>query len=389
MGLNWLWDSGIILPTWKRNSSDRSLRIAQTGWLKLLKTDKSWELHTKSTRGENNMPIKVIQLGVGGFGTTWRHTLSTWPDVEIVALVDISEDALRNAAQVLGVPDDRCLLRPDRIDGAWAEVEADVVIDSTTQQYHHNNAIQAFASGKHLVVVKPMSSEWETGVDMVKEAERLSRKMVVAQQLRFHPVIMKIREMIQSGTLGKVGYIHQDAFFGRKGYGGSYPQPYPLLVQGSVHFFDYLRWVLDQDAVAVWADCWNPTWTEGEGMRCAYAALEMSGGCRVCYRGVATNDDHTNWTCNWRIEGEKGILKVENDRVYFNGDEVLLAWENDIDISDLNLPVLNRIIFQGFINYLEKDEEPGFSGRNNLGSLEMVFGAIRSSETGKRYTMER
>jgi len=333
------------------------------------------------------MPIKVIQLGVGGFGTSWRHTLITTEDIEIVALVDINRDALKDAAQELGVPEDRCLLRPDRTDSAWAEVEADVVIDATTQPYHHGNAVQTFASGKHLVVVKPMSNKWGTGVAMVKEAEKQGRKMVVAQQLRFHPVIMKIREVIQSGALGKVGYIHQDAFFGKEGYGGSYPQPYPMLVQGAIHFFDYLRWVLDQDAVAVWADCWNPTWTVGEGMRCAYASFEMSDGCRVCYRSVATGEDHTNWTCNWRVEGEKGILTAISDRVYLNGEDLNVAWEDDTNIGDLNLSVLNKIIFGKFVDYLKHDNEPGFSGRNNLGSLEMAFGAIKSSETGQKYRM--
>lgn len=333
------------------------------------------------------MPIKVIQLGVAGFGTTWRHTLNTTPGVEVVALVDINRDALKDAAQILDVPDERCVLRPDKTDGTWADIEADVVIDSTTQLHHHKNAMQTFAGGKHLVVVKPMSNAWETGAAMVKEAEQRGRKMVVAQQLRFHPVIMKVREMVQSGALGQIGYIHQDAFFNRGGYSGSYPQAYPLLVQGSIHHFDYMRWVLEQDAVAVWADCWNPSWTEGEGMRCAHIAFEMSSGCRVCYRGIATDADHTNWTCNWRIEGEKGILTVVNDRVDFNGEEVHAAWEDGTDISDLNLPVLNKIIFENFVNYLERDDEPGFSGKNNLNSLEMVFGAIKSSQTGQRYKM--
>ncbi len=333
------------------------------------------------------MPIKVIQLGVGGFGATWRHALNTTPDIEIVALVDINKGALKDAAKELGVSDDRCLVRPDKADAAWADVEADVVIDSTTQLHHHTNAIQAFAAGKHLVVVKPMSNEWWSGVAMVSEAEARGLKMVVAQQLRFHPVIMKIREMVQSGALGQIGYVHQDAFFGRKGYGGSYPQPYPLLLQGSIHFFDYLRWTLDQEPVAVWADCWNAPWTEGEGMRSAYAAFEMSGGCRICYRGIATDDKETNWTCNWQVEGEKGILTVVNDKISFNGEEVPVAWDDDTDISDLNLTVLNKIIFEQFLDYLGGGDEPGFSGRNNLGSLEMVFGAIRSSETGQRYNM--
>ena len=185
------------------------------------------------------MPIKVIQVGVGGFGTTWRHTLSTTPGVEVVALVDIDRDILRDAAQFFGMPEERCFLNPDE---TWPNIEADVVIDSTPQLHHHTHAMQVFAGGKHLIVVKPMSDQWDTGVAMVSEAEWRGRKMVVAQQLRFHPVIMKIREMVQSGALGHVGYIHQDAFFGKKGYGGSYPQPYPVLVQGAIHFFDYLRW---------------------------------------------------------------------------------------------------------------------------------------------------
>ncbi len=333
------------------------------------------------------MPIKVIQLGVGGFGSTWRHTLKTVPDLEIAALVDVNQSALKAAAKELDVSDDLCILRPDRADPAWADVEADAVIDSTTQQYHHTNAMQAFAAGKHLVVVKPLSNEWWSGAAIVNEAEARGLKMVVAQQLRFHPVIMKVREMIQSGQLGQVGYIHQDAFFNRKGYSGSYPQPYPLLLQGSIHFFDYLRWTLEQEPVAVWADCWNAPWTEGEGMRCAYASFEMSGGCRVCYRGIATQDDHTNWTCDWRIEGEKGILTVENDVIHFDGEEIPVKWDDDTEISDLNLPPLNKIIFEEFLSYLEGGDEPGFSGRNNLASLEMAFGAIRSSETGQRYNM--
>jgi len=332
------------------------------------------------------MGIKVIQVGVAGFGDTWRHGLTTTPGVDVVALVDIDRDALKEAADFFGVPKDRCFLNPDK---TWAEVDADVVIDASPQFYHHTNAMQAFAGGKNLIVVKPMSDQWETGVAMVKEAEKRELKMVVAQQLRFHPVILKVREIVKSGILGQIGYIHLDAFFGKAGYSGSHPQPYPLLVQASIHHFDYIRWVLGQDAVAVWADNWNPPWIEEEDIHCAYVAIEMAGGCRVCYRGIATNDDHMNWTCNWRVEGDKGILKVINDRLYLDDEELYVEWEEDIDISDLNLPVLNKIILERFIDYLEKGDEPGFSGRNNLNSMEIAFGAIKSSETEQRYRMDQ
>lgn len=327
------------------------------------------------------MSIKVIQIGVGGFGASWRHALTTTPDVEVVALVDVNRDKLNDAAKFYGVSDERCFSDPDK---AWFDLEADLVVDATPQINHHANAMKAFSGGKHLIVVKPMSDSWQTGLEMVREAKRHHLKMVVAQQLRFHPVIMKIREMIQSNALGKIGYIHQDAFFPKRGYAGSYPQPYPLLVQGAIHFFDYLRWVLNQDAVNVWGECWNNPWIEGEGMRCAYIVFEMSGGCRVCFRSVATDADETNWTCNWRVEGEKGILTVTNDHLFFNNEEISVSWGDGTDISDLNLSVLNKIIFEKMIEYINGGDEPGFSGKNNLASMEMTYKAIESFVTGQK-----
>jgi predicted dehydrogenase len=330
------------------------------------------------------MAIKVIQIGVGGFGTSWRHALTTTSGVEVAALVDINENNLDDAAKFYNMPKELCFTNTD---GNWTDINANIVIDATPQLHHYNNAMKVFSSGKNLIVVKPMSNEWDRGVAMVREAELRGKKMVVAQQLRFHPVIMKIREIIQSGQLGQIGYIHQDAFFAKGGYGGSYPQPYPMLVQGAIHFFDYIRWVLNQEPVSVLAECWNPSWVKGEGFRSAYAMFVMSGECRVCFRGIPTDSDHTNWTCNWRIEGEKGILKVINDHIYLNDAEIEIKWDDEKEISDLGLPWLNKIVLEKFIDYLERDEEPGFSGRNNIRSLEMAFGAIKSSQTGQIYNM--
>lgn len=329
--------------------------------------------------------MKIIQIGVGGFGTSWQYALSTVKGIEIVALVDINPSALKEASEFFNIPDDLCFTNPD---SAWKEVEADVVIDSTPQLFHHVNAMQAFESGKNLIVVKPMSDEWETGLMMVKSAEKYGKKMVVAQQLRFHPFIMKIREIVQSGILGRIGYVHLDAFFAKKGYSGSYSQPYPLLVQGSIHHFDYIRWVLDQEPLSVWANTWNPPWIENKGLKCAYVCFEMYNGIMVCYRSIATgmeNASNTSWLCSWFIEGENGILITKDNYVYLNGNKIDTFWDDGSDLSDLGLPKLNKIVLEIFIDYLQGGNEPGISGKNNLKSLEMVFGAIKSHQTGQKY----
>jgi predicted dehydrogenase len=350
------------------------------------------------------MSIRVIQIGVGGFGESWRHTLTTTPDVDVVALVDIDETVLSNAAFFFNIPKERCIANPEE---PWEKIEADVLLDATPHCNRLNHALRAFRGGKHLIVVKPMSDKWDSALTMVKEAEKSGLKMVVAQQMRFHPVILKLREFVQNNILGEIGYVNLDANFSRAGMGGSYPQPYPLLVQGSIHHFDFLRWVLGEDAVSVWCDTWNPPWITGEGlpaapnlsaynaqagaaqagMRCAYVTFKMENGCRANYRAIATATGQRSWLCDWRIEGTKGIATVSNDQVYLNNSRVDLAWGDGSDLSDLKLPMLNKIVFQHFLDYISKNEEPGFSGGNNLNSMEMVFGAIKSSETGRKYDM--
>jgi len=330
------------------------------------------------------MSIRVIQIGVGGFGESWRHTLTTTPDVEVVALVDINETVLSDAAFFFNIPKEHCIANPEE---PWEGIEADILLDATPHCNRLNNALRAFRGGKHLIVVKPMSDKWDSALTMVKEAEKSGLKMVVAQQMRFHPVILKLREFVQSNILGEIGYVNLDAYFSLAGMGGSYPQPYPLLVQGSIHHFDFLRWVLGEDAVSVWCDTWNPPWITGEGMRCAYVTFQMESGCRANYRAIATVTGQRSWLCDWRIEGTKGIATVSDDRVYLNNSKVDLAWDDGSDLSDLKLPMLNKIVFQHFLAYINRDEEPDFSGRNNLNSMEMVFGAIKSSETRHRYDM--
>jgi predicted dehydrogenase len=328
--------------------------------------------------------MKVIHVGVGGFGTSWRPALTTIPGVEVVALVDTNPSNLAEAKSFFGLSDSACFAS-DAL--PWETVDADAMVHSTPQNFRHAHVIRALRAGKHVVSVKPMSDAWETGLDMVREAERCDRKSMIAHQMRWHPLILKLRELVQDGALGKVGYVHLDFFYGRGGYTGSYPQPYPLLVQGSIHHFDFLRWVLDADASRVWATNFNPPWIETTEIKSAYVAVEMANGVKACYRSVPTRSDQCSWLCEWRIEGTDGIAEVKRNRVYLNGEEILSAWEDGEAFNNRRLPALQRVVMQTFIDYVNGGPEPGISGRNNLNSLETSFGAIRSCETGQRHDL--
>ncbi|MCC6443553.1 MAG: Gfo/Idh/MocA family oxidoreductase [Armatimonadetes bacterium] len=325
--------------------------------------------------------MRIIQVGVGGFGKSWRPALTTTPGVEVAALVDIDPDNLKEAAGFFGVPE-KCCFASDSL--PWERFEADAVVHSTPQNFRYAHIMRALGAGKDVLMVKPMSDRFETAVEMAGEAARLGRKLVVAQQMRWHPLILQLREWAQSGALGEIGYVHLDFFYSKEGYQGSYPQDYPLLVQGSIHHFDFLRWVLGSDARRVWAENFNPTWITGHGVRAAYAVFEMANGVRACYRSVPSQSDHHSWLCDWRIEGSKGLVESRDCRLYLNGEEALSCWEDGDSFNNRRLPQLQKVVMEQFMAYRSGGKEPGISGRNNLNSLAMSFGAIRAGETGQR-----
>lgn len=330
------------------------------------------------------MALRVIQLGVGGFGKEWRKAITETAKAKVVCLVDLDPEALKEGAKFFGVPPERCF---DKADADWSKMDADVVIDSTPHMVHYEHTLKAFATGKDLIVVKPMSDKWETAVAMFEKARTMGRKLIVGQQMRFHPVIQKIHKIIDSGKLGKLGYILLDVFFTRKGpVRPKWFQPYPLLVELSVHHFDFLRFTLGTEARYVRAESWNAPWmdnTKGETSACCI--FEMEDNAKVIYRSLTTLTDHTAWPGRWYIEGEKGVLTVIKGQVYLNGKQ--LEVEPIMGIENPNIDIFNMEIMKQYLNYAAGGPEPATSGRNNLNSMRMVFGAIDSTVAGQRINL--
>ena len=131
--------------------------------------------------------MRIIQVGVGGFGKSWRQSFTASSEIEVVALVDINRENLEEGAAFFDLPEEKCFADDEL---PWEEVEADAVVHSTPQNFRYRHTIRALRAGKHVAVVKPLSDGWETGVAMVEEARRCQCKLVVAQQMRWHPLIL-------------------------------------------------------------------------------------------------------------------------------------------------------------------------------------------------------
>ena len=137
------------------------------------------------------------------------------------------------------------------IDAALERWNPDAVVVSNPTSMHLNTAIPAARRGCHLLLEKPIASELDR-VDELKDAlTRGGGEVLVGYQFRFHPGLIKVKELLEDEAIGKPIYVH--AHWGEflpdwhpwEDYRKSYSAREDLgggVVLTLSHPFDYLSW---------------------------------------------------------------------------------------------------------------------------------------------------
>ena len=101
--------------------------------------------------------------------------------------------------------------------GTYEEVLENDMIDavyiSVPVGLHKEWSVKAAKSGKHILCEKSSSSSYSDSVKMVQEAKKNKIRIMEGFMFRFHPSHRKVKELINSGKIGKVY-----SFFGRYGF---------------------------------------------------------------------------------------------------------------------------------------------------------------------------
>src|SRR5580692_8482063 len=127
--------------------------------------------------------MRIVQAGVGGFGTSWLYAVRECDGFHHVAVVDPSPAALDAAGEILGLGPDRRFTQ--LADALAAITEADGLIDVTPAPCHKSTTLAAIQAGLHVLVEKPISDTMEAAVAMVRAAHDASRTLMVTQQYRY------------------------------------------------------------------------------------------------------------------------------------------------------------------------------------------------------------
>lgn len=87
---------------------------------------------------------------------------------------------------------------------------APAVIIATPAEKHFSLARRALEVGKDVFVEKPLALTYDEGRQLVDLARARGRILMVGHVLEYHPGILKLRQLVASGELGKLQYIYSN-----------------------------------------------------------------------------------------------------------------------------------------------------------------------------------
>jgi UDP-2-acetamido-3-amino-2,3-dideoxy-glucuronate N-acetyltransferase len=144
----------------------------------------------------------VTGIALFGCGNWGANHLRVWRELGVLRVVVDADE------QRLAAIDD--IDTTTSVDEALARDDVDAVVIATPAVTHADLAVRALDAGKHVFVEKPMAVSASEAEKIVAAADASGRVLMVDHVLEFHPAILKLRQLIAAGDLGKVLYLYSN-----------------------------------------------------------------------------------------------------------------------------------------------------------------------------------
>lgn len=177
-----------------------------------------------------NDRIRVGVIGTGGRARGLMRQLSELPGQEIVAVSDVYEPRMLEAAEItagkaLKVADYRRILD---------DKDVDAVLIGAPDHWHKAMTLESLAAGKDIYLEKPVSHSLEEGEEMVKAVEASKQVVQTGTQQRSWDHWILGKQIVDSGKLGRVTFVN--TYWYQLATGG----PLPAVEVGKL---DWKRWL--------------------------------------------------------------------------------------------------------------------------------------------------
>jgi predicted dehydrogenase len=192
----------------------------------------------------------MIRIGVIGYGYWGPNLVRNFAEASgaaVGAVSDLDPQRLalveRRFPGVRTTTDFRTLLDDPAIDA---------IAIATPVNTHHALALEALKAGKHVWVEKPMTERADQAQELIEEARRHRRVLLVDHTFVYTGAVRKMAEIIKSGDLGRV-YYYDSVRVNL----GLFQRDVSVISDLAVHDFSILDHVLGEHPAAVSASGTN------------------------------------------------------------------------------------------------------------------------------------
>jgi predicted dehydrogenase len=160
---------------------------------------------------DQTVPGKRLSLGIAGLGNAGHavlRDLDKVAGVDLVAVADIRGHALETVQRENGA-----ICTYEGVAEMCGSEKIDAVWIATPTEFHTDHVITALERGKHVICEKPMALSLDD-CDRVIEAEEKNKLILLMHSKAMDPPIVKMREVIAGGELGRVIQINTWSYKG-------------------------------------------------------------------------------------------------------------------------------------------------------------------------------
>ena len=147
--------------------------------------------------------LKAALVGAGDRGKRYcDYALLKPEELEIVAVVDVNAFRVNEAGDRYHVPVENRFTDLDSFISSG--MECDFVVNATMDEIHYETAMKIIEAGLNLVLEKPITAKKSELLDIARFAEEKGVKVLICHVLRYTPFYRGIKEVLDSGKLGKI-----------------------------------------------------------------------------------------------------------------------------------------------------------------------------------------
>lgn len=329
--------------------------------------------------------LKIGMVGMG-FIADWHYNgFKANPDADITGMCHIFHGSDENKAAKKKALQEKCEKLGIKAYGIFEDMVTDPEIDAlvigSINPFHFENIKAAFEHGKHVMVEKPVVTEFKQIDALGKMSAEKGLKIFPAHNFVYRNAVRKAKEIIDAGKLGQIihssfvvthtiGEGHATGWRAKKelGKGGA-------LIDSGHHLIYQTLYLLGK-----------PAKLQGftskmvlKNMECedtAQVSLFYPDGSMAVVMQSWTSD-HASMINGIRIFGTEGSIVI-SDGLYFNDEKI----DTDVEYGD---SFANQA--KAFSDYILKDVKP-LSGLEDVkNTLKITFSCYDSAENDKIITL--